>query len=208
MPKKKEPNPAQPLLDTSLKALYAAAGLTEVLTERFKEYADTYQENARSRRAKALEQINQATERAHEQINQATKQAQEMVRQTQERALSAPSFARNLPDQVQAQVEELLQDLNLTFEDMVRRGEARLSTFGFGSGDLGRQDDEDDDFVDDDLIDEGDGFDNEDVEDVDGDEVAVVDPAGEGRPVTAADATTDAQAAAAEPAQTDEPDKS
>jgi|LSQX01.2.fsa_nt_gb translation initiation factor 2B subunit (eIF-2B alpha/beta/delta family) len=129
MPKNKETNPAQPLLETSMKALYAAAGLTDLLTERFKEYAEAYQEEARSRRAKTLEQINQATERAQEQFTHATKQAQEMMRHTQEMAFSAPTMARNFPDQVQEQLEELLKELNLTFEEMVRRGEARLAAF-------------------------------------------------------------------------------
>lgn len=138
MSKKKETNPAQPLLDTSLKALYAAAGLTEVLTERFKEYAESYQEEARSRRAKALEQINQATGRAQEQFTQATKQAHEMMRQTQDMALNAPTLARNLPEQVQEQLEELLKDLNLSFEEMVRRGEARLAALRHGAAETVR----------------------------------------------------------------------
>lgn len=139
MSKKNETNPTQPLLDTSVKALYAAAGLADVLTERFKEYAEAYQEDARARRAKALEQINQATEKAQEQFSQATKQAQEMMRQTQDMALNAPTLARNLPEQVQDQLESLLKDLNLSFEEMVRRGEARLATFRHGAAETARE---------------------------------------------------------------------
>lgn len=108
MSKKNENNPAQPFIDTSVKALYAAAGVTDLLAERWREYMEARQEEARTRTAAAMEQWNQATERATNLVS------------------SAPSMARNFPEQVQAQLEELLKEMNLSFEEMVRRGEQRL----------------------------------------------------------------------------------
>lgn len=105
---KKETNPAQPFIDSSLKALYAAAGLTDLLTERFREYAEAKHEEARLRREKAREQFAQATEKAQEMMT------------------TAPQRAQAWPEQVQKQLDDMLKDLNLSYEEMVRRGEARL----------------------------------------------------------------------------------
>ena len=106
----KETSPAQPFIESSLKALYAAAGLTDLLTERFREYAETKQQEARDRRAKAREHFDRAAERAQEMMT------------------SAPQMAQAWPEQVQKQVEDMLKELNLSFDDMVHRGEERLTT--------------------------------------------------------------------------------
>lgn len=116
MSKNDETKPAQPIIDSGLKALYAAAGITDLLAERFREYAEAKQEEARSRRAKAREQFTHATERAQEMMT------------------TAPQLAHAWPEQVQKQLDDMLKELNLSFDEMVRRGEERLQDLRHAAG--------------------------------------------------------------------------
>lgn len=98
-------DPGQQVLDATLKALYAAAGVTDVLAERVKEYTETKNEEAKERRAKREEQLSQA---------------KDMV-------LDAPNLARQLPETLQKQVDVLIREFGLNFEEMATRGQDRIN---------------------------------------------------------------------------------
>ncbi len=98
-------DPGQQVLDATLKALYAAAGVTDVVAERVREYTEAKTEEARERKAKREEQFSQA---------------KDMV-------LDAPSLARQLPEALQKQVDTLIREFGLNFEEMAARGQERIN---------------------------------------------------------------------------------